>query len=91
MNDEVSCISLIFICGQEGYYFLVADIDPLFFPELQVINVYLELLKERERREPKKFLNCHFFNTFFYKKVGLFFINFYSGADLVVLVNLDTS
>ncbi|KAG5559896.1 hypothetical protein RHGRI_003255 [Rhododendron griersonianum] len=36
----------------------------------EVINVYLELLKEREKREPKKFLQCHFFNTFFYKKVG---------------------
>ncbi|XP_074312120.1 ubiquitin-like-specific protease ESD4, partial [Silene latifolia] len=36
----------------------------------EVINVYLELLKERERREPKKYLNCHFFNTFFYKKVS---------------------
>ncbi|KAJ4750020.1 Sentrin-specific protease [Rhynchospora pubera] len=36
----------------------------------EVINVYLELLKERERREPKKFLNCHFFNTFFYKKLA---------------------
>ncbi|RDY04669.1 Ubiquitin-like-specific protease ESD4, partial [Mucuna pruriens] len=35
----------------------------------EVINVYLELLKERERREPQKFLNCHFFNTFFYKKL----------------------
>lgn len=35
----------------------------------EVINVYLELLKERERREPKKYLNCHFFNTFFYKKL----------------------
>lgn len=35
----------------------------------EVINLYLELLKERERREPKKFLNCHFFNTFFYKKL----------------------
>ncbi|KAM7278343.1 hypothetical protein ACFE04_005477 [Oxalis oulophora] len=35
----------------------------------EVINVYLELLKERERREPKKFLKCHFFNTFFYNKV----------------------
>ena len=32
--------------------------------------MYLELLKERERREPKKFLKCHFFNTFFYKKVS---------------------
>ncbi|CAO2831971.1 unnamed protein product [Amaranthus hypochondriacus] len=35
----------------------------------EVINVYLELLKEREKREPKKYLNCHFFNTFFYKKL----------------------
>ncbi|KAF6174398.1 hypothetical protein GIB67_024420 [Kingdonia uniflora] len=35
----------------------------------EVINVYLELLKEREIREPKKFLKCHFFNTFFYKKL----------------------
>ncbi|KAK4380035.1 hypothetical protein RND71_001897 [Anisodus tanguticus] len=35
----------------------------------EVINVYLELLKEREEKEPKKFLKCHFFNTFFYKKL----------------------
>lgn len=35
----------------------------------EVINLYLELMKERERREPKKFLKCHFFNTFFYKKL----------------------
>ncbi|KAG4160860.1 hypothetical protein ERO13_D01G023484v2 [Gossypium hirsutum] len=35
----------------------------------EVINLYLELLKERENREPKKFLKCHFFNTFFYKKI----------------------
>ncbi|KAL8171426.1 hypothetical protein V2J09_023230 [Rumex salicifolius] len=35
----------------------------------EVINLYLELLKERERRDPQKFLNCHFFNTFFYKKL----------------------
>lgn len=35
----------------------------------EVINVYLELLKEREKREPKNFLKCHFFNTFFYKKL----------------------
>ncbi|KAF9673289.1 hypothetical protein SADUNF_Sadunf10G0008700 [Salix dunnii] len=35
----------------------------------EVINLYMELLKERERREPKKFLKCHFFNTFFYKKI----------------------
>ncbi|XP_048428280.1 ubiquitin-like-specific protease ESD4 [Pyrus x bretschneideri] len=35
----------------------------------EVINVYLELLKEREKREPQKFLKCHFFNTFFYTKL----------------------
>ncbi|KAE8725881.1 Ubiquitin-like-specific protease ESD4 [Hibiscus syriacus] len=35
----------------------------------EVINLYLELLKEREMREPEKFLKCHFFNTFFYKKL----------------------
>jgi hypothetical protein len=35
----------------------------------QVINLYLELLKERELSEPNKFVKCHFFNTFFYKKV----------------------
>ncbi|KAG0495718.1 hypothetical protein HPP92_000409 [Vanilla planifolia] len=35
----------------------------------EVINLYLELLMERERREPKKFLKCHFFNTFFCKKL----------------------
>ncbi|KAF8084590.1 hypothetical protein N665_0711s0019 [Sinapis alba] len=35
----------------------------------EVINVYLELLKERETREPKNYLKCHFFNTFFYKKL----------------------
>ncbi|ONI28276.1 hypothetical protein PRUPE_1G135200 [Prunus persica] len=34
----------------------------------EVINVYFELLKEREKREPQNFLKCHFFNTFFYKK-----------------------
>ncbi|XP_059067122.1 putative ubiquitin-like-specific protease 1B [Cryptomeria japonica] len=34
-----------------------------------VINLYLELLKEREKREPTKFLKCHFFNTFFYVKL----------------------
>ncbi|XXG79246.1 hypothetical protein AAC387_Pa09g0359 [Persea americana] len=35
----------------------------------EVINLYLELLKEREKRSPQKFLKCHFFNTFFYKKL----------------------
>ncbi|XP_044486788.1 ubiquitin-like-specific protease ESD4 isoform X3 [Mangifera indica] len=35
----------------------------------EVINVYLGLLKDRERRDPQKFLKCHFFNTFFYKKL----------------------
>ncbi|KAF7042895.1 hypothetical protein CFC21_052376 [Triticum aestivum] len=36
----------------------------------EVINLYLELLKERGMREPKRFLKCHFFNTFFYKKLA---------------------
>uniref|UniRef100_A0ACD5TBE9 Uncharacterized protein n=1 Tax=Avena sativa TaxID=4498 RepID=A0ACD5TBE9_AVESA len=36
---------------------------------LNVINLYLQLLKERELREPNKFLKCHFFNTFFYMKL----------------------
>lgn len=36
----------------------------------EVINLYLELLKERGKREPKRFLKCHFFNTFFYKKLA---------------------
>ncbi|KAL6571582.1 hypothetical protein OROHE_003225 [Orobanche hederae] len=35
----------------------------------EVINLYLALLKEREQRDPQKFLKCHFFNTFFYKKL----------------------
>ncbi|XP_073152080.1 ubiquitin-like-specific protease ESD4 [Henckelia pumila] len=35
----------------------------------EVINLYVELLKEREKREPQKFLKCHFFNSFFYKKL----------------------
>ncbi|XP_020114368.1 ubiquitin-like-specific protease ESD4 [Ananas comosus] len=34
-----------------------------------VINLYLELLKERERSQPNKFLKCQFFNTFFNKKL----------------------
>uniref|UniRef100_A0A453AQH4 Ubiquitin-like protease family profile domain-containing protein n=1 Tax=Aegilops tauschii subsp. strangulata TaxID=200361 RepID=A0A453AQH4_AEGTS len=37
----------------------------------EVINLYLELLKERAEREPKRFLKCHFFNTFFYTKACL--------------------
>ncbi|KAM0922052.1 hypothetical protein ACQ4PT_006420 [Festuca glaucescens] len=36
----------------------------------EVINLYLELLKERAKREPTRFLKCHFFNTFFYKKLA---------------------
>jgi hypothetical protein len=36
---------------------------------VQVINVYMQLLKDRENRNPDKFLKCHFFNTFFYNKV----------------------
>jgi len=35
----------------------------------EVINLYMVLLKEREAREPKKFLKCHFFNTFFFTKL----------------------
>ncbi|XP_072985263.1 uncharacterized protein [Typha latifolia] len=35
----------------------------------EVINLYLALLKQREIREPEKFHKCHFFNTFFYKKL----------------------
>ena len=42
----------------------------IFFSSLQVINLYIELLKERAEREPKRFLKCHFFNTFFFKKVS---------------------
>ncbi|KAI3987448.1 hypothetical protein MKX01_042452 [Papaver californicum] len=36
----------------------------------EVITVYLELLKEREKREPDKFLKCHFFNPFFYQQLA---------------------
>ncbi|KAG5020424.1 hypothetical protein JHK87_016279 [Glycine soja] len=35
----------------------------------EVTNLYLTLLKEKEQREPHKFLKCHVFNTFLYKKV----------------------
>ncbi|XP_010481880.1 PREDICTED: putative ubiquitin-like-specific protease 1B [Camelina sativa] len=35
----------------------------------EVVNLYLELLKEREARDPQKFFKCHFFNTFFYIKL----------------------
>ncbi|KAJ0244372.1 Ubiquitin-like-specific protease 1A [Hirschfeldia incana] len=35
----------------------------------EVINLYLVLLKEREAREPNKFIKCHFFNTFFFTKL----------------------
>lgn len=34
-----------------------------------VINLYLELLKERETRDPQRDFKCHFFNTFFYVKL----------------------
>lgn len=36
----------------------------------EVINLYLELLKERGIRESERSLKCHFFNTFFYKKLA---------------------
>ncbi|KAI4378929.1 hypothetical protein MLD38_016346 [Melastoma candidum] len=48
---------------------LLQCLQPCSWLNDEVINVYLELLKEREKREPKKYLNCHFFNTFFYKKL----------------------
>ncbi|KAF8085167.1 hypothetical protein N665_0678s0022 [Sinapis alba] len=35
----------------------------------EVVNLYLVLLKEREARDPNKFLKCHFFNTFFFTKL----------------------
>ncbi|MCO5591777.1 hypothetical protein L7F22_045769 [Adiantum nelumboides] len=35
----------------------------------EVINLYLELLKEREYREKNLYLKCHFFNTFFFNKL----------------------
>ncbi|VVB16718.1 unnamed protein product [Arabis nemorensis] len=35
----------------------------------EVVNFYLELLKEREARDPQKYLKCHFFNSFFYTKL----------------------
>eukprot|EP00250_Pteridium_aquilinum_P004265 c14489_g1_i1 orf=871-2745(-) len=35
----------------------------------EVINLYMELLKERECREQKDYLKCHFFNTFFFNKL----------------------
>ena len=52
-------------------FLLYRDIRSLTLP-VQVINVYMELLKERELRNPEKFLKCHFFNTFFYNKVWLY-------------------
>ncbi|MED6106487.1 hypothetical protein PIB30_005117 [Stylosanthes scabra] len=35
----------------------------------QVIDLYLVLLKERERRKANNSLHCHFFSTFFYTKL----------------------
>ncbi|KAG2647479.1 putative ubiquitin-like-specific protease 1B [Panicum virgatum] len=37
----------------------------------EIINLYIELLKERAEREPKRFLKCHFFNTFFFQEAYL--------------------
>ena len=45
--------------------------------------MYLELLKEREKREPQNFLKCHFFNTFFYKKVGFCNTTFFFNLGIV--------
>ena len=64
LNDEVILDRWI----SDQIHMYVSKIS-LMISLLQVINIYLELLKDRERREPKKFLKCHFFNTFFYKKV----------------------
>ncbi|XP_076936513.1 putative ubiquitin-like-specific protease 1B isoform X1 [Bidens hawaiensis] len=61
VNHENSNIT---ITGQ-----LLQCLSPHAWLNDEVINLYLELLKERENREPKKFLKCHFFNTFFYKKL----------------------
>ncbi|XP_019087538.1 PREDICTED: putative ubiquitin-like-specific protease 1B [Camelina sativa] len=36
----------------------------------KVVNLCLQLLKERETRDPQKFFKCHFFNTFFYVKLA---------------------
>ncbi|KFK32447.1 hypothetical protein AALP_AA6G243000, partial [Arabis alpina] len=35
----------------------------------EVVNLYLLLLKEREARDPTKYLKCHFFNSFFYTRL----------------------
>ncbi|KYR00153.1 sentrin/SUMO-specific protease [Tieghemostelium lacteum] len=32
----------------------------------EVINFYMELMKQRQAENPGKYLKCHFFNTFFY-------------------------
>ncbi|RWW34000.1 hypothetical protein GW17_00001247 [Ensete ventricosum] len=50
----------------------------------EVINLYLELLKEREKRESKKFLKCHFFNTFFFKKARYFVDEVKDKSDIQV-------
>ncbi|KAL1807365.1 hypothetical protein ACET3Z_024355 [Daucus carota] len=48
---------------------LLQCLKPCAWLNDEVINLYLVLLKERELRDPQKFLKCHFFNTFFYKKL----------------------
>ncbi|XP_072985264.1 uncharacterized protein [Typha latifolia] len=54
----------------------------------EVINLYLALLKQREIREPEKFHKCHFFNTFFYKKI---FVPIHQGAHwCLAVINIDT-
>ncbi|CAH2046324.1 unnamed protein product [Thlaspi arvense] len=35
----------------------------------QIINIYLAFLEEKEVKEPKNFLRCRLFNTFFFKKI----------------------
>ncbi|GJN10713.1 hypothetical protein PR202_ga28830 [Eleusine coracana subsp. coracana] len=49
----------------------------------EVINLYIELLQERAEREPTRFLKCHFFNTFFYKKI---FVPVHRGAHWCLAV-----
>ncbi|KAK4801371.1 hypothetical protein SAY86_021858 [Trapa natans] len=63
----------ILICHEDSGIQITGEIMRCLRPTAwlndEVINLYLALLKERERREPKKYLKCHFFNTFFYQKL----------------------
>uniref|UniRef100_A0A1J3CWA8 Putative ubiquitin-like-specific protease 1B n=1 Tax=Noccaea caerulescens TaxID=107243 RepID=A0A1J3CWA8_NOCCA len=57
--------SNIDICGEN-----LQCLKPCAWLNDEVINLYLELLKERETREAEKYFKCHFFNTFFYIKLA---------------------